>query len=238
MAESKAVSVPNYIRSLEALAKRRGFVLGPIVIAQVYVRGGLYTRKVDNLVGEWHGTWRQFLSLKITVPSFRRPLLGGAMIAHSSSPVHAGYLESEGKGVKFLPEFGPVPTGIEHRGEIEIVTYEERVAYHGSSKALIAAGIPRERLILPRKRWWRVGSSVESFGECRWEMRQQPDGSILYVVDTEKAELARNAEHADFLRSVGKHWYFLSDPEPVAKPQRPSYLRLVVDNSRAGCPHA
>jgi hypothetical protein len=224
--------VPRYVRALEALGARRGF---SVSIAIAPVQG--YERKVEHLVGEWRGSWRQFLSLKFTVLSFRRPLIGGAIVVRTNSPIRDGYVEMDGKVVKFLPDFGPVPVGIQHSGVIEIIRYEERVAFHGSMAALIAAHVPKARLIPPPLRTWRAGSSKEPFGECRWSSRRQPDGSIVYTVDTEQAERARKARIVDGERRMQEYeqkcarWERERSLEPAAtEPQRPSYLRLVVDH--------
>jgi hypothetical protein len=63
-----------------------------------------------------------------------------------------------------------------------------------------------------------------------WEV-----GSIVYVVDTEQAEIVRKARRAAAERSYEEYTQRCArrargEPEPVAKPWRPSYLRLVVDN--------
>jgi len=224
--------VPRYVRALEALGSRRGL---SVSIGIGYVLG--YEGKAEHLVGEWRGSWRQFLSLKFTVLSFRRPLVGGAIAVRTNSPIRDGYVEMDGTVVTFLPDFGPVPLGIEHRGPIEIIKYKERVAFHGSMRALIAAHVPKARLRPPRLRTCRDGLSKEPFGECRWSSRRQPDGSIVYTVDTEQAEIARRARLVDGERLMQEYeqkcarWEPARSLEPAAtQAQRPSHLRLVVDN--------
>jgi len=218
--------VPRFVRNLEAIGRCRGFFvsihLKPVLEGRWWHQYG----KVDHLIGYWRGTRRGFVGLKFAVPGFRVPLLGSEVIMRPNSPIRSGTIEVvDGKYMVFSPDFGRAPIRLEERGDVEVVTYEERIAYHGGLKALVAMGIPKERLTSPRTRRWSNGSAEESFGECHWEMRRQPDGSILYVVDTEAAETARQAAKA-------KYENMLRDDRDQAdtKPQRPSYLTLVVDN--------
>jgi hypothetical protein len=242
--KDQGLLVPGFVRNLEAIGKRRSFVTS-IGIEPIYERR-IY-EKVNHLVGRWRGTRRQFLGLKFAVPSFRVPLTGGEVLMHTNSTLRGGYsyIEVDGKNVLFLPDFGRVPVRIEDRGDIEVVEYEERIAYHGSIQALIAAGIPKQRLTLPRLRTWRDGSSNETFGECRWNMQRQPDGLIVYTVDTEEAQIARKTRAAERERQQREYDQVHTQmearraremaglPEPIEpKPPRPSYLRLVIDNTK------
>jgi hypothetical protein len=191
----KVILVPKYVRALEALAARHGFAVAPLRIEAVcdYHYGLL----VDHLVGQWRGTRRQFLALEFAAPGFHVPLKEGPVPMRASSPIRWGSLAVDGKDVIFEPTFGPLPLRIEQRGELEVVHYQHRIAFHGSMPALIAAGIAEARLAPSLTRAWRRGSTEEPFGECRWEMRRQPDGSIVYVEDTPQAVIGRRAVQAD-----------------------------------------
>ncbi len=144
----------------------------------------------------------------------------------ASSPIRRGGLAVDGKNVVFVPTFGPVPLSIERRGEVEVVHYRHRIAFHGPLQALIDAGIAKERLNPSRTRTWRRGSTDEPYGECRWDMHRQPDGSIVYVEDTPQGVIGRHAVQADVERrlqacrdSALEHWRWPQDPPPG-----PSYL--------------
>ncbi len=225
--------VPRYIRAIEALGVRRGFSVDIRIETLGLSNAGRLSRPaapgagedlmLAHLVGEWRGSKKQFSSLKFTRLGGRIPMREGAVPMLASSPVLAGWIEVHGNRVCFTPYFGLVPVRLENRGDVEVIHYLERIGFHGTVKALTAAGIAPERLTPTRSRNWRRGSTDEDFGECRWDMRCQPDGKVLYIEDTPLGA----AKHAGFERRLeacrDPALELRMSPNPPETP-RPSYL--------------
>jgi hypothetical protein len=224
---TEVILVPRYVRALEELAMRRGLSVSiGVESIETWQHGDHWM--IDYLVGEWRGSLRQFLSLNFATIGCRIPLHRGEIIMRASSPVRSGTLEAHGKSVLFKPQLAVAPVKLEQRGRVEVIDYDDRVAFHGTANALIGAGILEKRLTL-RKLTRRQGSADEPYGTCYWDMQRQPDGTILYTEDTPQGVLARKALRADLVKRMAacrdpeleeRRW----PDEPPSQAPPPSYL--------------
>jgi hypothetical protein len=125
-----------------------------------------------------------------------------------------------GDDVHYEIDSGPadyLPIG--RRGGVEIIYAHELTTYHGTLDALLAIGIERNRL--------PTGQRGGRWGLCEvpsYASRRQPDGTIVYRVETQARADEKRRKYEVFFGLV---------PQPAAAPPRPRpQLRLVVDNTR------
>jgi hypothetical protein len=127
-----------------------------------------------------------------------------------------------------------MPLSIEVADAVEIVSYPSERAYHGTYEALVAAGIDRRRLPAGKIGSRNSGMSWHKFAS--WSSRPKLDGTIVYWCEHEtglRRRLKQQAEaEAERERERAERWQ-QRDAKPLtmpAKPARPSYLQLIVDN--------
>ena len=110
-----------------------------------------------------------------------------------------------GEVVEFAVDFGPLPRTISSSDGIETISCDSETVYHGSSEALIAAGIcARQRLPLGVKHTGR-GDHTNST-EPMWFARRQLDNTFVYYLETETAfreRLRKRDESAKQCQSLG-----------------------------------
>jgi hypothetical protein len=163
-------------------------------------------------------------SLSVRRPSRGRLNIPGGAGYYASNALVRGDVIVNGNEVLFEIDFGPSEFTIADAAGVEIVSYADETLYHGAPAALMALGIERSRLPLQKKgarqgRYWSA--------EEQWSSRRQPDGSIVYRVESPSALRRRRSEvqgYAERLQLVSAR----REPETKA---RPSHLRLVIDNT-------
>lgn len=242
--------LPSYIRGLNTWAESFG----------LRVEIGVYPYDNDpelRLWAKWSGTRAQLLGLIAPIPSYRLPLSRGRLVVPKgphAARMHRlleGDVTVDGDQVALEIDFGPPAyTLLSHDG-VETIAYAEETMHHGSIEALLAMGVSRDRL--PTKRRRRRGHDgqewvVDHHGHgykfsAGWDSIMQPDGQVLYRVDTPLRVKRREAEWQGYLqeqeRRGGQYrrMHASSDEAQASAPAvavRPSYLRLVVDNTRTG----
>jgi hypothetical protein len=218
------VRIPRYIGNLNALAVDAGLT--------VEMEVGPYSNGSEiRLWSNWRGAQATFLALVQPVASYRLPLSRGRLNIPGGAGYYApnalvsGDVIVSGTDVLFQIDFGPPEFTIADAAGVEIVSYADETLYHGSPAALMALGIERSRLPLQKKKT-RGGRDWK--GETQeWRSRRQPDGSIVYRVESPTALRRRRSgfeEYADRMQ--------MGSPRRVAETKaRPSHLRLVIDNS-------
>lgn len=169
-------------------------------------------RRHHQLVSTWSGPARLFAKTGLFTPAQCRafesptvisrfvsnPLLSPCALHHRHElTVFTGRATGTAEHIRCTVNLGPLPLQIEMRGAVEIATGPDTTAWHGSAADLIAAGIPRDRLPLAkqsgktdRRRLWMIDEdSLRSQQETlrQWAARRQPDGSIVYRVETAEA---------------------------------------------------
>jgi hypothetical protein len=240
--------LPRYVRNLNAWAE--SFGLG--------VEMGVYPYDNDpeeRLWAKWSGSRGQLLDLVAPVPSYRLPLRRGHLVvprgAQSARPhcLLGGDVTVDGDQVALEIDFGPPVYTLANHNGIETITYAEEILHHGSREALLAMGVHRDCLPTPNRRRREYdgvefereasGELTGRFTHCAgWYSVAQPDGQVLYCVDTSLKTRRLQADEDERARTRA-HWYprpaTQPAPVPVATPvqqARPSHLRLVVDNTR------
>jgi hypothetical protein len=184
-----------------------------------------------RLCSRWRGARDAFLALVQPVASYRLPLSQGQLNIpggsgyYSYNALISGTVVVTGDTVLYEIDFGPAAFTIADAGGVEIVSYADETLYHGAPAALMALGIERSRLPL-KKRATRSFREWEAKTED-WSSRRQPDGSIVYRVESPSALRRRRSGVEEYAEQRG----IVLGTEP-AKPARPSHLRLVVDNTR------
>lgn len=218
--------VPRYIGNLNELAVSAGLTVEMAV-----------EPCSNRLWSKWRGAQAAFLALVQPVASYRLPLSRGRLNIpggagyYATNALISGDVTVSGNDVLFEIDFGPVELSIADAAGVEIVSYADETLYHGAPAALIALGIERARLPLQRKgarRGWDWKAETPT-----WSSRRQPDGSIVYRVESPAALRRRRAEHEEF---VEQRQMMLPGRVAEAK-ARPSHLRLVIDNTRGRATH-
>jgi hypothetical protein len=213
--------LPRFIENLNGMARGHGMTVEMIVEP--------YT---DNprvrLWSKWRGTREQLLTLAKPVPSYHLPLscgnlyIPGASRSHALTALLSGQVTVNGGNVLFEIDWGSPEFTVANLGGVEVISYADEVLYHGPPAALFALGIEKARLPMG-KRATKIGRDLWG-AEENWSSRRQPDGSILYRVES-PAGLRRRRETQ---RAMS---FPTQDPIPAARPRRSSHLRLVVDNT-------
>jgi hypothetical protein len=220
--------VPRHIANLNALAEQHGLAVQLVVEP--------YTDNPElRLWARWSGPRAAFLDLVQPVASYRLPLSRGTLNVpggaghYSRTALVSGVVTVEADNVVFEIDFGAPEVSIEQQGDVEIARSANEITYHGTSEGLIAVGIPRERLPTGKRPakggYCNVLKDAEWYSRPEWHSRRQPDGSILYRIESPAAVRQRVA---DVHRLTAQYPYFETAPAPAPRPQ----LRLVVDNSR------
>lgn len=146
-----------------------------------------------------------------------------------------GYIAGSPDRLRWIVDFGPAPLATSLRGEVEVSTSLQHVNRHGTAEALMADGVPAQRLPTG-KRSVQNGESKRMVGErpnLHWEAlrwwgcRRFPNGTFLYREDSAQALAMRQRECDED-----------NEPWPTSrssletKPARSrSHLTLVVDNT-------
>jgi hypothetical protein len=129
--------------------------------------------------------------------------------------------------VLFQIDFGPPDFTIADVAGVEIVSYADETLYHGTPAALVALGIERSRLPLQKKKT-RSGRDWKAETQD-WRSRRQPDGTIVYRIESPAALRRRRKSVVEGFANQGLMVRPGRDPDTKA---RPSHLRLVIDNTR------
>lgn len=209
--------VPRHIANLNALAELHGLKV------RLTVEPYENDPKVA-LFAEWSGPAGNLLAMlrPMLRPSYHLPLAQGRLnVPDRVVTLLEGDVAVTGDQVTYTVDFGPADFTVSDLGAVEVIAYAHERAYHGSIEALIAVGIPRDRLPTGK----RAGKhSSRDWHGCveQWSSRRQLDGSVVYRVDT-AAGLRRRREYAQAL---------YDDGAVAAPPPARSHLRLVVDNTK------
>jgi hypothetical protein len=185
-----------------------------------------------RLWSKWRGPQATFLALVQPVASYRLPLSRGRLKIPGGAGYYApnalvsGDVTVSGSDVLFEIDFGPPEFTIGDAAGVEIVSYADETLYHGAPAALIALGIDRSRLPLQKKKT-RTGGDWKA-ETAEWRSRRQPDGSIVYRVES---PVALRRRRTDFVAHCASRQLAIPGKEPETK-ARPPHLRLVIDNTR------
>jgi hypothetical protein len=213
--------IPQYIGNLNTFAVNAGLTVE--IAAEPYGNA-----PEIRLWSKWRGTQATFLAIVQPIASYRLPLSRGRLNIPGGAAYYApralisGDVIVSGNEVLFEIDFGPMEFTIADVAGVEIVSYADDTLYHGVPEALMNLGIERSRLPLQKKggRQGRYWSDEE-----QWSSHRQPDGSIVYRVESPSALRRQRSVMASAER----------EPEPTV---RPSHLRLVIDNTREVTHHA
>jgi hypothetical protein len=185
-----------------------------------------------RLWSKWTGTETQFRATGLFVPSQRFPMGKGrlevpANVRRDDYRLLGGEITVTGPTAAWEIDCGPAMFAIAEKNGVEVVTYADELVYHGSLDALIAAGIPRERL--PAGNRTAKRSPCEKIGEykAKWVNRRHPDGLYVYRIETE-AGVRRRREAAAAWEADYKAARLLATTQPGASSHA---------NWRAGATH-
>lgn len=219
--------IPRFIENLNALARESGMTV------RMVVEPSVDTAEL-RLWTEWRGTRAQVLAFVRPIPSYHLPLSCGTLTVPGGSggsayPLLTANVTVVGDEVELEIDFGPPHFTIADIAGIEVISYADENLYHGTAAELIALGIERTRLPLGKRagaREYNCDGAIE-----RWSSRRQPDGTIVYRIES-PAELRRRRERMaaqfDSLHNPHRSHAGIVPTTRV----RPSYLRLLVDNDR------
>lgn len=189
--------LPRFVRNLNALAEAHGFS------TRMSVEPYSDSPKL-RLWARWEGTKSQLISLGLLTPSQQRLLttdcdLNCFSVPHSArwlNPLIGGGLTVTGDTVALDIDFGPPTYLLTEQQGVEVVTYPNDVLYHGTSAALIGAGIPAARLPSGK----RLARQSYNSDEPRWRSRRQPDGLVVYCAETREQAARRQEKHEEEIR--------------------------------------
>jgi hypothetical protein len=224
--------LPRYVRNLNTWAESFG------------LRAEVAVYPYDNdpelrMWGRWTGTRAQLLEMVQPLPSYRLPITSGRLIVPKGSRSGSlkrlleGNVTVSDEKVTLEIDFGsPVYTLSNHDG-VETIVSAEEVLHHGSVEALIAMGVEQDRLpkgARTRREYDGLEyiSATSSFKyHASWYSVVQPDGSVVHCIETPLKVHRRQAELDKEYRPSSR----VGAPRTTAR-ARPSYLRLVIDNTR------
>lgn len=220
--------IPRYIGNLNAMATAAG-------LAVELAAEPLDKDPALRLVSKWRGARDPFLALVQPVASYHLPLscgrlnIPGGAAYYAPKALISGNVFVTDNQVLFEIDFGPIEFTVTAAAGVEIVSYADETLYHGAPAELVAFGIERSRLPMGKKGAHRAGDWKAETAE--WSSRRQPDGTIVYRIESPTALRRRRASVVeDFTR------HGLVDPGMPAREAetgvRPSHLRLIIDNTK------
>jgi hypothetical protein len=221
--------LPRFIENLNAMAREHGMT------AEMFVEP--YSDHPEiRLWAKWRGTREQLLALAKPVRSYHLPLSRGSLYIPGGSQYYApksllgGIVSVNGDEVLFEVDFGPSDFTVADIAGVEVISYVDEVLYHGPPAALIGLGIERARLPMG-KRGARSGYDYKATWPT-WSARRQPDGTILYRVESPAGLRRRRKEHEEPDRQARIRMVLglATTSSAPTKPPRPSHMRLVVNN--------
>jgi hypothetical protein len=238
------VLVPRYVHNVNDLARQHGLIVSDIYVDRYEEQGGAPEK--DLLFANWRGCEAQLRSIGLIARSYHFPLESGWIVmptscAGSGRSVVEGRVSVSANELVYAAQFGAIPRAIDSRDGVEVITYEDETAYHGEADALIAASIARKCLPYGRRSW-----HGEHF-KCRiWGTRRQPDGTFVHWLEDEAAYKRRLKEEKSGMKglvmtperaaALAREYRVAADNcdrlAQTLKTQRPSYLKLVVDNTK------
>lgn len=182
-----ALLVPRYVRNLNTLAERCGMAVAvsvdqyaPDEQQWVDVEGDYY------LAAEWAGTRAQLAMLGLFTQA---KLLNCSPIGRDarrrvSTRDLSGIMETKGDRVAIELDFGEVPREITMLGRVEVITYADEVAYHGSPDDLLAAKVCSAKDLPMTKRRRKNGSHYPNARTPHHWAQWQPDGLVVFCTET------------------------------------------------------
>jgi hypothetical protein len=231
--------LPRYLEALNALAVAHGLTVSMVVEP--------YERDPEiRLWCKWTGKRDAALRLIQPIPSYHLPMARGLIAIPGGSTrvcqMLIGEVTVNGDDVLLEFDCGSTDFTIAARGEVEVITYADEILYHGSAAALLALGIGRNRLPLEKRdgkkggyHCWNEEQKVH-VEVPQWSSSRQPDGLILYREETAGSVERRCRERKEYDASPRARTVLGLPPlsKTIQKPVRPSFLRLIVDNTKPG----
>lgn len=192
--------VPTYIENMNAIARAHGLSVSPArIVREEFLTGYRHstTKEIEHLVIDWRGTGAQLRSLGCILPSWSFPVAtargpGGRRLDTKWGIGGYVYVPINEDDVTFEIDHGDVPLRILESNGVETVSFDWCVEHHGTKAALAAAGIADEKRLGGKKQQKSNGSYPSD--EARWWRLLQPDGLIVYGVETELAWRRRHKE--------------------------------------------
>ena len=196
-ASNRPVLVPGYVENLNAIARMHGLrVSAARIIREEVPQGGGVMKWEEHLAVDWQGTGAQLRSLGWILPSWSFP------VATARGPgcrrldtkwgvggyVHVPVNEDD---VTFAINHGDVPLKIAASAGVETISMDWCTEHHGTQAALIAAGIADAQRLSGKKPFKSNGQDSD---EPRWWRLLQPDGTVVFGIETDLAWRRRAKE--------------------------------------------
>jgi hypothetical protein len=253
-----ALLVPRYVANLNRLAELQGMTVRPYV--EEYVDApGRFALSVDWLGTRAQFfalgliTSHQRWPIE-RMPSGRREFCYPQDAGFAACPILRGHAEVEGESIKVELLFCDAPRRLSMIGDVEVIDCNDEVGYHGNAEALVATKVCTKKELPTGVRAKRTtyARGMDRFPQVA--CRRQPDGLFLIWRETEIAVARRVSEHeaheveretaardaraqredydpAFYAELTALLEKYRGSP-PVKRAERPSYLRLAVDNTR------
>jgi hypothetical protein len=196
----RPVLVPTHIENLNATARAHGLVVSASRIVREEALVGYQrhstTNDVEHLVTDWRGTGAQLRSLGWILPSWSFPVAttrgpGCKRLETKWGVGGYAHVPVNAEEVIFEIDHGEVPLGISASDGVETVSFGWCAEHHGTKATLIAAGIAdAQRLGGTRPRKTNGGYPDEP----RWWRLLQPDGTIVFGIETDLSWRRRKKE--------------------------------------------
>jgi hypothetical protein len=197
-APARPIFVPRYIENLNATARAHGLCVSAARIVREEVpQGGGVMKWEEHLAVDWRGTGAQLRSLGWMLPSWSFPVATVRGPGYKrldtrwgvDGYVHVPLNEDE---VIFAINHGDVPLRILASDGVETIALDWCTEYHGTEASLIGAGVADAQR-LGGKRPRKTNGSYPD--EPRWWRLLQPDGTIIFGIETDLAWSGRKKEN-------------------------------------------
>ncbi len=211
--------IPRYVRNWNRIAERAGLTTAAI-------------NNGEEIIISWCGSSSSFRATGMLPKTFRFPTKRSSLLRHlcglsANVQIVADDCFKLQQSVWAPASVREMSPGVEEvQYEVSENDYGCDLAYHGALKALIGAGVMLEKYrpgsSTPRRRWGNCRHGSTPYGG-RWETRPQPDGLVLFEVESKESVERRRQRRqpaADFADIKGR----LLSAAPI-------WLGLVLDTA-------